>query len=180
MSSDERRRRKYVDTRVQGRLLAALLALEVALVLVVLGVLYLRLGAVIDEHIYRVHFSGLPSPGAMLLPAVAVAVLALLAVNCLALLAIEGQWAAQVRAIVSQFGDLARRTGELDFSPVAPAPDAHPAVREMHAWRETLRGRHGAVRAAAARLDPELDANDAAAVARQRAAVKEIRMALGG
>jgi len=178
--SGERRRRKLVDARIQGRLLGALLAVEVALVIAALWVLYLRVGAVIDQNLYRVHHAGLPSLGELLLPAVVAASIVLLALNCVVVLAIERQWAAQVRAIVARFGELARRTGELDFSPYDAAPDAHPAVREMQAWREALSARHGAVRVAAARLDPDVDARDAQAVARQRAALRAIREALDG
>ena len=177
-ASDERRRRTYVDARLQGRLLGILLAVEAVLVLVALAAMYLRAGAVIDDNIYRVHLAGMPSLAELLLPGVVAAVAALLAVNCAAVLAIERQWARDARAIVSRFGALARRTGELDLTADEPAPYAHRAVIEMLLWREALRVRHGALRRTAAALDPDLDAGDPQAVARQRAAVAAILDAL--
>ena len=54
-TSYQARRKKYVDTSIQGRLIGALLILEVLIFALAMWFVYQELQTAIDNNLYRVH-----------------------------------------------------------------------------------------------------------------------------
>jgi len=154
-----RRRRVYVDGDLQGRLVAALVLLEVTLLLAALAYLHHAFGNIIDDSLYVIHAAErqplLPRLAAELGLVVLVCGLA----NTAALFVAHGLWAAHVRSVLADMRKRLDKVRALDLRPdPAWASEArkHRLVELTERWIESERHRMIAVRIAAARLPPKL------------------------
>ena len=147
------RKIRYIDFRVQKRLLIALVALEVVLLCIAGGALLYRLNIIVDENLYRIHFADQPSMFYVLFSEALQIVGALVAINLVALLIADRIWSHYVNGIMSCLRSLLSRTRELDLRPEAAAPHLHKVLELALAWRETERSRHMALRALAERAE---------------------------
>lgn len=131
-----RRRIHYVDHRLQKWLLLALIVMETVLVSLAIWALYRALDTVIDEEMYRVHYS----TGTQVLPLLikeGAAVLGwMLLVNVLALLAADRIWAVLVNDILKKLGRLMRASQNLDFARQEEISDNHPVLGQALTWRQ--------------------------------------------
>lgn len=175
-----RRKRIYVDGEIQGRLAAAMVVMEVALLLLACLYLYHAFGEIIDENLYVIH----ASESAPLLPRLArelgLVVVVCALVNTVALVAAHHVWARHVRQVLDGMGKRLVRVRALDLR---PDPEwrherhRHRLVELTERWIESERRRIVAVRIAAARLpatlpiDPDgRDAEEALAALKEAAA----------
>jgi hypothetical protein len=131
ISTDERRKKYYVDHIMQKWLLAALVILECTLTGLAIWGLYAALGEVIDRNMYRVHFSPDDNmlrdffiDGAKILIGTGV-------VNFTAIIVADRIWAFYVRSIVRGIDKVMLAAQHLDLT-------AQRGVRRTHAVLDRL------------------------------------------
>lgn len=141
------RNARMLDHTLQRSLLVALVVMEMLLVVLAMWALYRALGRIIDENMYRIHFShnvkvlellveeGMPILGAML------------AVNVVALLVADRIWAFYVAYILRDLRRWMEKASTLDLSPSRRALFDHDVLEQATIWRE-----HEALNLAALRL----------------------------
>lgn len=134
-----RRNRRLVDHTLQQSLLVALLVallvMETALVAVAIWFLYQAPGKIVDENLYRVHFSGRVNVLALLVSEGSPVLGAMLGVNFLALLMADRIWAWYVGGILKQLDRSMAAARRLDFSAPAGGPFHHAVLEQAGAWR---------------------------------------------
>ena len=148
-----RRHIKYVDSAVQRPLMAALIALEVLLVIAATLLAYWHLNNQVDESLYRVHITHtgpvwrkLLGQGFWLLGVFA-------AINLLALAVADALWSRRENAVIADFGAIIAKTQVLDFSADNTTGDHHAVIDLAHNWRNHERKRFTAVREQVAKLE---------------------------
>lgn len=137
----DRRRIHYVDHILQKWLLVALVVLETALTGLAIWGLYRVLGDIIDDNMYRIHFSPDDNmlhrfliEGAKILAATGV-------VNLSALIAADRIWAAYVHKIVHGLDRIMQAAQRLDLLPQRSVKRLHAVLDQALRWQraESLR-----------------------------------------
>jgi hypothetical protein len=159
---NERRSRRYIDPRLQGRFIAAVVALEVVVVVAALVWLYGDLSQEVESQLYRVHHPLGSSVMPLLLGRLALALAVLVAANLAALAVAQALWARRVEEVAGSLRELAARTQRLDLRPDVVAGEPHQAVERLLALRRRERERYVAAGALLAGVDPTLDTPAAA------------------
>lgn len=133
----ERRRIHYIDHVLQKWLLLALVALEAALTGAAIWGLYRVLGGIIDDNMYRIHFSADEDTlrrflieGAKILAATGV-------VNLAALIIADRIWAAYVQRIVRALDKVMHAAQRLDLRPQDGVRRAHAVLDQALRWQRT-------------------------------------------
>lgn len=133
---------RYVDYKIQMRLLLALLAMELTIVAAGLFYLYFRFRAIIDENIYRVHKHPTSDVFATMLNETTWVIVVSVVVNLAALLLADRIWIRYVRTIIISFGSLADRMADLNFeNNHADVQASHESLDMMQAWHQGERQR---------------------------------------
>jgi len=158
-SRNGRRRRVYVDSDLQGRLVVALVALEVTLL--VSAVLYLHhaFGDIIDESLYVIHAADRQPLLPRLAGQLGLLMLVCALINTTALFLAHGVWARHVRKVLDDMRKRLDKVRALDLRPDpawATERSRHRLVELTERWIESERHRMVAVRIAAARLPSPL------------------------
>ncbi|MES2149428.1 MAG: hypothetical protein V4508_06505 [Pseudomonadota bacterium] len=161
-----RRRLRLLDHTLQQSLLIALVLLETVLVALAIWKLNQVLGRIVEENMYRIHFSARVSVLALLLSEGTPVLLAMLGVNCLALVLADRIWAWYVGGILRALGGLMEASSALDFSVPQPSSLHHMVLERASDWRQHEARRLARLRTAIGALPPELPATQA-----QRAAL---------
>lgn len=137
----ERRRIHYVDHILQKWLLVALVVLECLLTGLAIWGLYRALGDLIDENMYRIHFSpddnmlrDFAIQGAKILAATGV-------VNLTALILADRIWDVYVRSILRGLDAIMHAARRLDLLPQARIKRTHAVLDRALRWQrsESLR-----------------------------------------
>lgn len=179
MSRRGRRRLLFVDRELQGRLLFALLALQLAL----LAGASSYLGTVFSTALDTASAAGAPVTLAELLPRMlgelALVMLVCIAANACLMHFAHHRWSQRVERVLGRLRERLQRVGELDLREPPPAArdsDGHRLLALCERWIEGERRRMLAVRIAAARLPRPLpgrgagrEAEDALAALREAA-----------
>ena len=148
-----RRHIKYVDSAVQRPLMAALIALEVLLVIGATALAYWHLNNLVDESLYRVHITH-TGPVWRKLLGEGFWVLGLFgAINLLALVIANAIWSRRENAVIAGFGTLIAKTRGLDFSADHPTVNRHAVIDLTQNWRNNERKRFASVREQVARVE---------------------------
>lgn len=169
-----KRRIIYVDGAVQKWLLIALVAFEIALVSGALWLLYLQLSAVVEDNLYRVHFSDEPHIDPMLIKNVLFGLGALVAINVGVLLIVDWFWSRNINSILQPFAKLLGKVEALDFSEDMAVPKSHKVVDLAHAWRNSERQRLFKLRTEIAKLEGRGGSSDPQEKARARETLEYI------
>ncbi len=145
-SRPHRRRRHYIDARLQGRLLVWLVVGELLLFAAALFGVGWGMDAAVEASLYRVHQTGDSLP--LLLRQLAWTVPIVLAVNLLAVAWAERRWRRRVTAILARLEPLLARIGRGDLRPLsdAPGPVDHPVLAAARDWHDRERARFLAAR----------------------------------
>lgn len=140
-----RRRRHYIDARLQGRLLAWLVTGELLLFGAALVAVWWGMDAAVEASLYRIHPRSDSLP--VLLRQLLWIVPIILVVNLLAVALIERHWRRRVAAIVARLEPLIARIGHGDLRPppVNTADTLHPVLEAAQAWRSRERDRFDAL-----------------------------------
>lgn len=146
LSVPHHRKIHYIDHVLQKRLLIALVILELIVLSIAGAILYVRLNTIVDESLYRIHFTGQASMFAVLLKESLLILGGLVAVNLLALFAADRIWSHYVDGILLALRGLLSRTRDLDLRDDARVPQRHRVLALALAWRDAERTRHLALR----------------------------------
>jgi hypothetical protein len=138
----EQRKHYYNDHRLQGRLLAALILLQVTLVLSLLAYLHIELNGLIESHLYSFH-SAKPASWPEIFSLLLFTIGIFLCVNLAALYLAHLIWGRYVAQTIELFSAGLERMIELDFSADLPAGAAHHRIIELLAnWFDKERQRN--------------------------------------
>ncbi len=131
-----RRRIHLVDHVLQKWLLGTLVIMEMAAVSIAIWVLYRVLGEIVDENMYRIHFSGSVDMLALMVSEGLRVLSGILLVNLLALIIADRVWAFYVDGILRHLARLISASNELDFSGQGPVSFHHAVLEQALSWRE--------------------------------------------
>ncbi|MBF0181283.1 MAG: hypothetical protein HQM03_14770 [Magnetococcales bacterium] len=136
---------RRADYRLQMGMLVTLIVLEILLIGGGLTYLHIRLGGVIESHLYRIHVA--PRELFLLIWEEALPVLmVMLAVNLLGLLAADRIWVRYARRVLGRFTVLTNQVADLDLRAVPDRPGVHGALDQLLACRHEERERMLAIR----------------------------------
>lgn len=145
---------RYVDYKIQMRMLLALVVLELTIISIGLVYLYHRFSTLIDANIYRIHKDTSSDVFTTLLYETGWVVGVSLLVNLVALFIADRLWVNYVRSILISFGSHADHIADLDFR------DQHPNITSKHssldmiqAWSRGERQRALDIRLAVGAID---------------------------
>lgn len=169
-----RRRTIYVDRAIQKWLLIALVTFEIVLVSAALWLLYLQLNAMVEDNLYRIHFSGEANIDPALLRNMLLGLGGLVAINIAVLLMVDWFWTRHINSILQPLIKLLNKVEVLNFSEDEPVEKSHKVVEFAHVWRNNERQRLFKLRTEIAKLDVSGDASAAQAKERKQAALENI------
>ena len=170
-----RRHRRFIDASIQGRLLVALIGLELVLFAGAMVWLYLDLSAIIEEHLYRVHYAdaGGPSP---LLATLFTIIPAILLVNLLALWLADTIWRAYIRRIVNQLRRMLERISKLDLRERPEDENVqHEVIDRARKWLANEREEFQAIKNAVNTLPDTIDFSDKKELDRVKGVLQELQ-----
>lgn len=175
---NSRRKRRYTDRRIQGRLLVGLIAMETSLTCAAVCWLHLRLEQVLERNLYRIHAASGDALVSSFLVELGFAVGMMLTASCVLLLLAHLIWARYVRSVLGCFRVELHRLRKLDLRAASPAGVVHHDTLDLlERWRRlehqrftSVRSRVAMICASAAETEPNRQAI--------RAALHEIRGAL--
>jgi hypothetical protein len=136
----------YVDRTIQRPFIAALVLVEIALIVIAIAVAYWRLDVVVDETLYRVHITEFGPVWMRLAEEAAWILGAFAAINIFVLAVVESIGSRFERLVLEDFRQLMRKTECLDFSVDAVDGQTHDVLKLALVWREKERSRFVAVR----------------------------------
>lgn len=154
-----RRHIHHGDHTLQKWLLLALVVLEAVLVSLAIWTLYQALDTIIEEDMYRVHYSADTEVLSLLLKEGLVVLGWMLLVNVMALLAADRIWAIFVQDILKQLSHLMRASQDLDFASQHSNRSKHAVLAQAQSWRDTTRQRLQQSRSLILSLPPALPAS---------------------
>lgn len=126
----------YIDHGIQKWLLAALVTMEIMLVVIAMWMLYNTLSEAIDQEMYQVHFAGHLSAFSHLLNEGMKMLGIVLLVNLVALVVADLIWAYWVNGILRNLMALMDASLHLDFSKKNHIPCNHTVLVHAVAWRD--------------------------------------------
>ncbi|MDH4235294.1 MAG: hypothetical protein OEV15_09215 [Gallionella sp.] len=165
----------YVDEKVQKGLLIALLTIEVLLIAGTLWMLYLQMGNVVEDRLYRVHLSDRADIYLPLLKTVLISLTGMVVINILMLWIASWVWERHVNSILKPFRELVGKVESLDFSKDAAINVSHKVVDLALAWRYTKRQRLLKLREEVTKLGELGDLSSAEARCQARSSLEAIR-----
>jgi len=112
---NERRKQFYTDQRIQGYLLAALIALEFVLIGILIFYFYSEINSIIEDRLYRVHRVD-NSTWPEIFTLLAVSMGCFVVVNILVLILAHIIWGRYVRQTLALFSSTLDKIIDLDFS----------------------------------------------------------------
>lgn len=175
MNMQVKRKVHYIDAAVQNRLLIAFVSLEVLLIGAGMLVLYLDLREVIDENLFRIHFTATEPLSELLLREAMQALAVLVGANVAALGLVNWLWLRHLDTILRPLSGLVARTGDLDFTPDETVEQKHAVLALTMAWREAERNRCKDIRAGISGLDENIDFSSAGTLELTRAALENLK-----
>ncbi|MBF0146609.1 MAG: hypothetical protein HQL84_16625 [Magnetococcales bacterium] len=147
---------RYVDYKIQMRMLLALVVMELGIISVGLFYLYHRFSTLIDANLYRIHRQASSDMFTLLLYETGWVIGVSLLVNLAALFIADRLWVNYVHSILMAFGLHADQIADLDFrdqhSNHAPK---HESLDMIQMWQQGERQRALAIRAAIHAIDPD-------------------------
>ncbi len=159
-SNGERRRRLYVDDRIQGRLIAALLSLEIILFSAAMWYVYYDLNLLIEEQMYRIHMEpqedGLP----FLLMELLIITPCIIVANIIAVLVINRIWANYVSQIVNPLKVILSAVDKLDLRDRPDINTNHEVLEKAQVWLREEHRRCRKIQQPATKLDADMASTD--------------------
>ena len=145
----------YIDSKLQGQLVRALVVLEVSLFAAACFYLYFALAGIIEERLYIIHGADRVDLLPLMLRELGLVVLVCGVINVLAVFIAHGLWVHQIRSVLAQLHLRMERVRQLDLRvapPGAREATVHRLIDLCDRWIDAERRRMLAVRIAAARL----------------------------
>ena len=155
-----RRRRRFVDKVVQGKLLWWLILIEGLLFGAGMVVIYEDLQSVIQANIYRVHqesATGRP----VLLKELLLIFPWIISINLILVVIVDRRWKKIVRGIVLQLQDILHRVKRLDLKVYPIQQTDHEVLQNAKRWLDKERDRHASLQARMKEIPEHVDSADA-------------------
>lgn len=130
------RRIKYIDSRLQGRLIVALMILESVIVSVAMVYLYYDYSALFEVYLYSIHRLGNEDFFFNLMQELFVVVLVMSVFNVFMLIIASSLWVRHINAILSCFTDGLRAINQLDLRSRQTGNVTHEVISELDEWRQ--------------------------------------------
>jgi len=146
------RRIRYVDERLQKLFLFGLVALEAVLAGAMAWLMYHHLNQVIEDNMFRVHLSNVPSALELMMNKATLLLTVFSAVNLLALIVANLVWRAYVNSILRKLDHLMAKTLGLDFTIDPQNGDRHQVLELGEKQRNQERIRLMGIRGLAQQL----------------------------
>ncbi len=178
ISMASRRHRHFIDATIQGRLLAALIGLEVILFGSAMIWLYLDLSEIIDGNLYRVHYADTAGSSPFISTLLTVIPVILL-VNVVALWFADMIWRAYVRRVVNQLRRILSRVSNLDLrdEPKDQRID-HDVIHKARSWLENERDEFQAIKNVVSTLPVSIEPLDENELTRAKVVLRELHILL--
>ena len=154
-----RRRRHFVDPRMQGRLLWGLIGLELLLFTIAMFVIYFDMQRILEESLYRVH-QQLPSGRPLLLQALWVTVPWVVGNNILLVLYVDSIWKKALRPIISQLQEILIKVKRLDLRHRVDHAEEHEVLQSANEWLKKERERYSTIAALSNGLPEDVEINN--------------------
>lgn len=170
-----RRHRHFIDASIQGRLLVALIGLELVLFASAMVWLYLDLSAIIEGNLYRIHYADAGGHSPFLASLVTI-IPAILLANLLALWLADVIWRAYVRRIVNQLRRILERISKLDLSERQEDKSVqHEVIDRARKWLAYERKEFQAIKNAVETLPDTIDFSDEKELNRAKGVLRELQ-----
>jgi len=129
------RRKKYIDTNIQGRLIVGLLLLEVVLFAIAMWFVYQELQLAIDNSLYRVHKPQADSTP-ILFNALLTTVPWIIFVNVLLLIGLNQFWSKYIAGIIEPLRIIINRLNIMDLRSLRKDGAEHPVIEHAQSWMQ--------------------------------------------
>ncbi len=173
-----RRRRHFIDTSVQGRLLIAMLVMEMLLFGGTMVWLYLDLNQVVESNMYRVHFGSQKGLSPLLREFLYIVPLILL-VNLAGLWVADRIWRRSVSRIINTLQSTLTHIGQFDLREAKHAAEVkHEVLDKADEWLAYERLRYRNIQQVSRNLPDKLDISDSGAVEQARSALERLQQLL--
>jgi len=160
LEPEGQRSSSYVDGRIQGRLVAAILLFEVLLITAGMLFLYYDLNQVIEDQLFRVH-PGRQEGQPILVQHLMLVIPAIVAANVMLVALIEWLWSGYISKIIWPLRHALEAFAMLDFRH-RPAPVVqHEVLDKTGDWIQDERLRCAQLRQLVEELDAGMDVSDA-------------------
>ncbi|VAX13604.1 hypothetical protein MNBD_GAMMA24-1630 [hydrothermal vent metagenome] len=171
-----RRHQHFIDATIQGRLLAALIVLELVLFSGAMIWLYLDLSAIIDAHLYRVHYADNTDGLSPFLATLFTVIPVILLANLVALWLADVIWRGYVRRIVNQLRRILARISKLDLREEPEDRRVHhDVIVKARSWLANERQAFQKVKKVVSTLPETIDFSDEKELIRTRSALRELK-----
>ncbi|MEH6471266.1 MAG: hypothetical protein V7752_08450 [Halopseudomonas sp.] len=132
----QQRKRVFVDSRLQGRMLVVLVLLEVTMLLIAMIYLYSSFSTIIDTNLFTIHRSTQTSLLPEFLKQMGWVVLVMSTTNTLALFAAHALWAGYIDKVILAFRLRLERIGLLNLRSLPSAETSdHSVLDGIELWR---------------------------------------------
>jgi len=158
-TSYQARRKKYVDTSIQGRLIGALLILEVLIVALAMWFVYQELQTAIDNNLYRVHQPDTEN-SPVLLAALMQIIPWIVIINLLMLVGIDRLWGNYLLKIIEPLRQTIKRVRHLDLRKDTGSHENHAVLESAQHWTEQERERCRKIRRLIQSLPEQIRASE--------------------
>jgi hypothetical protein len=160
LEPEGQRRSSYVDGRIQGRLVAAILLFEVLLISAGMLFLYYHLNQVMENQMFRIH-PGRQEGQPILVQHLMVVIPAIVVANVMLVALIEWLWSGYISKIIWPLRHALQAVALLDLR-YRPAPVVeHEVLDKAGDWIQVERLRCAQLRQLVEELDAGMDASDA-------------------
>lgn len=132
-----RRKSKFVDHEIQGRLMAALITLEVLMVVVAMVYLYAKFNAIFDDSIYQIHKSDSSSIYTQMYVEIAWVVVVMSIINFSALFVANHIWSKQINRTINFLRETMHCVGSLSLKfPKHTGLPHNILTQELQKWQQ--------------------------------------------
>ena len=140
------RKQHYVDQKIQGQLITALVTLELLLVIGALVYLYLSYNNILELNIYRIHYDPQETQK-KLIDEIVYTVLAMSAINFFALYIAHRLWCKYINRVIYLFHRGLKVIAALDFCEPLNYGQFHEVLFLQAQWQQTEMQRNKQLRA---------------------------------
>jgi hypothetical protein len=152
--SNNQRRKHFIDNRLQGRLLVALVLLESMMLALAILYLYIQFKGIVEQNLYSIHPASQQALLPLFLEQLGWVVLVMSITNTLALYLAHHLWVLHIKQIIAAFRATLLRVKSLDFS--SPARTVlgveHEVLSLLNSWYSGERTRVGQLQQAISSL----------------------------
>ena len=168
-----RRRRRFIDKMIQGKLLWILICIEMLLFGIAMIIIYQDLHIAIQDRMYRVHqteMAGRPlffKELLMILPWI-------IAINVFLVVMVERRWKQIVRNIINQLVDILYRVKRLDLRIYPILHTDHEVLQTAKQWMDKERDRNASLQSKLNQLPQKVDLHNSAELHQVRECLKSM------